>query len=386
MGEMFGFEFISDQDMSRVMLTNSELTISGLRDGDLLFGRRSVVPSGAGKCSLVLTPVEPITFESSIIRVRLNRAEAFPLFYYYFFASPKGRSTVGTIVSGTNIKGIRASELRELKVPLPARPEQEAIAEALSDADAFIESLEQLLTKKRLIKQGAMQDLLTGKKRLPGFQSQPGYKQTEVGVIPDDWEIRVLITLVDPQRSIRYGIVQPGKFDPQGRYMVRGQDYSFGWADPSEFFRVTALVEERYANARIKAGDILITIVGASTGRVAVVPTWLEGANLTQTTARIAVGADGPNSTYCAHVLSSWYGTKQVRNYIKGGAQPGLNCTDIEKFLIPLPRTRREQEAVAAVLSDMDAEIATAETKLTKARQIKQGMMQELLTGRTRLV
>jgi type I restriction enzyme S subunit len=166
MGEMFGYEFISDQDMSRVMLTPRELIISGLQNGDLLFGRRSVVPAGAGKCSLVLPPSEPLTFESSIIRVRLNEAEACPLFYYYFFASPKGRSTVGTIVSGTNIKGIRASELRALKVPLPARIEQESIAEALSDMDADIAALETKLTKARQLKQGMMQNLLTGKIRL----------------------------------------------------------------------------------------------------------------------------------------------------------------------------------------------------------------------------
>jgi type I restriction enzyme S subunit len=98
--------------------------------------------------------------------VRLNEAEACPLFYYYFFASPKGRSTVGTIVSGTNIKGIRASELRELKVPLPARIEQESIAEALSDMDTDIAALETKLTKARHLKQGMMQNLLTGKIRL----------------------------------------------------------------------------------------------------------------------------------------------------------------------------------------------------------------------------
>ncbi|HEX3008786.1 MAG TPA: restriction endonuclease subunit S [Bacteroidales bacterium] len=109
---------------------------------------RSVVPAGASKCSLVMSLIEPITFESSIIRVRLNRSEAHPPFYYYFFTSPIGRSLVGTIVAGTNVKGIRATELRELKVPIPTKAEQEAVAEALSDVDALIGSLEQLIVKK----------------------------------------------------------------------------------------------------------------------------------------------------------------------------------------------------------------------------------------------
>ena len=84
---------------------------------------------------------------------------------------------------------LNAKLLRPIPIPLPRLIEQKAIAEALSDADALIESLEQLLTKKRQIKQGAMQELLTGKKRLPGFEVKLGYKQTEVGGIPADWEV-----------------------------------------------------------------------------------------------------------------------------------------------------------------------------------------------------
>ena len=167
--------------------------------------------------------------------------------------------------------------------------------------------------------------------------------------------------------------------------MVRGQDYSKGWVDPSELFRVSSAVEEPFVNARIKAGDILLTIVGASTGRVAIVPRRLDGANLTQTTARIAINETTALNSYCAHVLISWYGARHVRNYIKGGAQPGLNCGDIEKFFIPLPPTKTEQEAIAEALSDADALIESLEQLISKKRQVKQGAMQELLTGKKRL-
>ena len=155
--------------------------------------------------------------------------------------------------------------------------------------------------------------------------------------------------------------------------------------DRSELFRVSSTVEERYANARIKPGDILITIVGASTGRIAVVPAWLNGANLTQTTARIAIAEECAGGRYCGHVLSSWYGTRQVQNYIKGGAQPGLNCGDVERFWIPLPPTKSEQEAIAEALSDADALIESLKQLLAKKRHLKLGAMQELLTGRRRL-
>lgn len=209
-----------------------------------------------------------------------------------------------------------------------------------------------------------------------------GYKQTEVGVMPEDWRLQRLGDLIDPFRDIRYGIVQPGKYDPKGRYMVRGQDYSKGWGDPSQFFRVTASVEEPFKNARIKTGDILITIVGAGTGRIAIVPRWLDGANLTQTTARLAIDPSKALNSYCGYVLSSWYGLRQVDNYIKGGAQPGLNCCDVGKFLIPLPPTKAEQEAIADALSDSDALIESLEQLIAKKRQLKQGTMQELLAGK----
>lgn len=204
-------------------------------------------------------------------------------------------------------------------------------------------------------------------------------------MIPEDWKLPTLNTLVDSSRGIRYGIVQPGKYDPKGRFMVRGQDYSKGWVDPSELFRVSPRVEEPFVNARIRVGDILVTIVGASTGRVAIVPEWLDGANLTQTTARVAINEAKANNAYCGHVLASWYGMRQVQNYIKGGAQPGLNCGDIEKFLLPLPPTKSEQEAISEALSDADALIESLEQLLAKKRQLKQGAMQELLTGKKRL-
>lgn len=217
------------------------------------------------------------------------------------------------------------------------------------------------------------------------MEVKPGYKQTEVGVIPEDWDVRKLVDLVDQSRGIRYGIVQPGKFDPQGRFMVRGQDYSKGWVDPEELFKVSAVVEERYRNARVKAGDLIITIVGAGTGHVEVVPAWLNGANLTQTTARIAIAPQTADSGFCCAILQSNFGKTQVAGYVKGAAQPGLNCGDVEKFLIPLPHSLPEQRAIAEALSDVDGLLGGLNRLIAKKRNLKQAAMQQLLTGQTRL-
>ena len=207
---------------------------------------------------------------------------------------------------------------------------------------------------------------------------EKGFKQTDLGSIPENWNITFLDELIDKTRSIRYGIVQPGKFDPQGRYLVRGQDYSFGWAGPDTLFRVSPSIEEKYKNARLKSGDLVLTIVGASTGHVETVPNWLDGANITQTTARIPIDESKANSGYCKQYLQSSYGWKIVLNFMKGAAQPGLNIGDIRIFKIIIPPLP-EQTAIANALSDMDALIAQTEKLIEKKKAIKQGVMQELL-------
>jgi type I restriction enzyme S subunit len=306
-------------------------------------------------------------------------------FYFHYFGSIEDK--IKDISGSSTMPAISFKTLGLLSVVLPSLLDQEVIAAALTDIDALISGLDQLIAKKRDIKQATMQQLLTGQQRLPGFAPPMQlFKNTQVGRMPEDWEIARLGDLVDPSRSIRYGIVQPGRYDPQGRYMLRGQDYSEakGWANPSDVFRVSPEVEERYRNARVKNGDLIMTIVGYC-GHVEIIPAWLDGANLTQTTVRIAIEPGKAISAYCKYVLLDSTGKNQVAAYMKGAAQPGLNCGDIEQFLVPMP-TIPEQAAIATILFDMDSELATLETRRNKARQLKQGMMQELLTGRIRLV
>lgn len=119
MGELFAHDIINRQDMKRVNMTDAEMSISGLADGDLLFGRRSLVESGAGKCSLVEGLTEPTTFESSIIRVRVDPSMIRARFVLYWLRSHQGLGRVRAIVTGTNVKGVRGSTLRRIKVPCP---------------------------------------------------------------------------------------------------------------------------------------------------------------------------------------------------------------------------------------------------------------------------
>lgn len=139
MGELFGYDFICNQPMKLVELTPKETGTSSLSDGDLLFGRRSLIEAGAGKCSLVVGLSEATTFESSIIRVRPDKKQVNPRYLYYFFRSPVGRGRISAIVTGTNVKGIRGSELSQILVRMPAeRNVQDRIADVLQNYDDLI--------------------------------------------------------------------------------------------------------------------------------------------------------------------------------------------------------------------------------------------------------
>jgi type I restriction enzyme S subunit len=140
MGELFAHEFIGSQEMSRLSMSEAEMETSGLQEGDLLFGRRSLVEAGAGKCSIVRNLVEPATLESSIIRTRLNKDLCDPLFYYYWFKSPLGRGRIRALVSGTNVKGIRGSDLKRLSVVFPPKPLQERIVGCVMPYDVLIDN------------------------------------------------------------------------------------------------------------------------------------------------------------------------------------------------------------------------------------------------------
>lgn len=260
----------------------------------------------------------------------------------------------------SGVPGINRNDLHEIVVALPpTKAEQEAIAGALSDADALIESLEQLLVKKRQIKQGAMQELLTGKKRLPGFEIKPGYQRTEVGVIPEDWEVTKLSAIC----SMKTGEgITSANIDQFSKYPCYGGNGLRGFT--SRFTH-----DGRYA---------LIGRQGALCGNVLGV----RGKLFASEHAIVVTGLARTDICWLTFVL----GQMRLNQYSESSAQPGLSVAKLLSLDLPLPSTKAEQTAIAAILSDMDAEITALEAKLAKARRLKRGMMQELLTGRIRLI
>jgi type I restriction enzyme S subunit len=249
-----------------------------------------------------------------------------------------------------------------MPVPLPPSQERVAIAEALSDADGLIESLEQLLVKKRQVKQGGMYELLTGKRRLPGFENKAGYKETEAGRIPNDWGCDCIENLADITTGGRN--TQDSIDDGQYPFFVRSQTIE----------RINSFSFD--GEAVLTAGD------GVGTGKVF---HYINGKfDAHQRVYRIAEFTDRLNGYYFFLYFSTHFYNRIMQMTAKSSVD-SVRREMISKMFIPLPRIMAEQEAIAAVLYDMDAGIEAIEQKVAKVRGIKRGMMQELLTGRVRL-
>ena len=175
-------------DVSRLIHTSTEIHESykrtQLQVGDLLFALRGKI----GELAIVDSKLEGGNLTRGVALIALTESYS-PEFYLQFLSSEETKKRLNNALNGSALKEITIDTLRKFAVPTPELPEQKAIAKALSDTDALIAALEKLITKKRAIKTATMQQLLTGKTRLPGFCEGKGYKDSELGRIPEDWEI-----------------------------------------------------------------------------------------------------------------------------------------------------------------------------------------------------
>ena len=280
---------------------------------------------------------------------------------------------------------INLEKLRPYLLLVPPLSEQEAIAEALSDADALIESLEQLIAKKRQIKQGAMQELLTGKRRLPGFTTKPGYKQTEVGVIAEDWEVTTVGEISDVKTGPFGSALHEKDYVNNGTPIITVEHLSESGVHHTNLPMVSDADKVRLKAYSLRHGGIVFSRVG-SVDRNALIKMAEDGWPFSGRLLRVRVKGRDTDEPYLSYHFHSEPFKQRVRDVAVGQTMASINTQILMGVKIILPPTRAEHTAIATILSDMDDEIVALEEKLAKDRQLKQGMMQELLTGRTRLI
>jgi len=338
--------------------------------GDVL-----MVNIGAGVATTALVDVD---YEFSLKNVALlkpNRQRMVGAYLNYCLADRKPRITQA-LSSGGAQPFLSLTEIGEIKIPLPSPEEQHAIAEALGDIDALLGALTQLIAKKRDLKQAAMQQLLTGQSRLPGFSGE--------------WSTYTFGELFDLLRNAsnsRADLVAEGDIG----YLHYGDIHTHGspFFDCGRDLRTYISAEKVRTTPLMADGDLVMVDASEDTEAIgkAVEITGLNGHRAVAGLHTLLLRAKGNR------LADGFKGYLQYFSAVRealvrmatGVSVYGISKSNVRTISLAVPDID-EQKAIAAVLSDMDAELAALEQRLAKTRDLKQGMMQELLTGRTRLV
>lgn len=250
MGELFGFDFLSDQEMNRVELTDKELEKWGVRGGDLLFARRSLKLEGSGKCSLVVSVPEPTVFESSIIRARPDADQVDPRFLFYLFRSPIGRALMASIASRTAVSGIRGSDLVELSLPVPPLGAQKAISLCLKSFDSLVERNSRRI---QILEEMAR---TIYRKWFVNFHF-PGHEnvelvESELGPVPRGWDIVPLSEAIEINPRLKFDKEQERPYVPMGA------------VSQSSFVVEPAEMRKGRGGSRFQNGDTLFARINPS--------------------------------------------------------------------------------------------------------------------------
>ncbi|MFM2036465.1 MAG: type restriction modification specificity domain protein [Pseudomonadota bacterium] len=355
-------------DVLSMPMTEEQFETFRLRDGDVLLNEGQSLEL-VGRCAIYASEYPaPCAIQNALLRFRA-KSNVSALFASYVFRHCQQTGVFARIaLQTTSVAHLGVNRFAELKLPWPqTETEQRAIAAALSDVDALIAGLEKLIAKKRDLKQAAMQQLLTGQTRLPGFSGE--------------WGTKLLPELAD----IRSGGT-PSTTD------AAAWDGGIAWCTPTD---ITALAGRKY----LIQTERFITEYGLKQSSAEVIPAGSIVMTSRATIGECAINAvpmttnQGfknfvPFANVDAEFLYYLLLTQKTRfvGLCSGSTFLEIGKTQLRGFAVSLPLSKAEQTAIATVLSDMDSDLATLESRLTKTRELKQGMMQELLTGRTRLV
>ncbi|MBP8852405.1 MAG: restriction endonuclease subunit S [Moraxellaceae bacterium] len=291
----------------------------------------------------------------------------------------------GIASSSRKDPNITSNDVKEFKLPVPTVEEQKAIATAVSDSDALIVSLEQLIAKKQAIKTATMQQLLTGRTRLPQFALRPdgtpkGYKSSELGQIPEDWDV------------VGFGELFENNIQRQA--LRKDELVSFvGMQDVSESGQLSSQIRLPFNQVKtgltyFEQGDVLVAKI---------TPCFENGKGCHTDTLLTEIGYGSTEfhvlrANKCADSKFIYYWTTKSSlrialeaEMVGSAGHRRVPFSALQVYQIPCPVNKNEQTAIATILSDMDSELTALEQKLAKARDLKQGMMQQLLTGRIRL-
>ena len=382
-----------------VWITPNDL--SKLRTPYLSTTAKKVTPRGLKNCSAQLLPAYSVTISSRapigyvalpVVEFCTNQGcksirlkpEFSPEFVYYniLFHVEKLKN----LGEGTTFAEISKTTLSTVEMPFPEeKEEQTQIATILSTLDQAIEQTEAIIAKQQRSKAGLMQDLLTkGIDEYGVIRSEATheFKDSPLGWIPVEWEVKNLDSCVRPDSPICYGILMPGSGFDNGVLVIKVKDIFDGRICEKDILLTDPKIDQAYKRSRLVEGDLLMTIRG-TTGRIAIVPKTLDGANITQDTARIRIRPEHSNRFFY-FLLHSRKVQDQVMLHTLGQAVKGINIAEVRRISFALP-AKTEQERISNTLTHANNLWEAALDCRSKLLQQKTGLLHDLLTGKVRV-
>ena len=350
---------VSTTDMTVNDKTALRLSKYALQKGDIVIGRRGEM----GRCAVIDKEEAGWLCGTGSLIIRPN-SQALAGFLQRILASPRMVAAIENASVGSTMVNLNQGILARLDVQTPPLPEQRAIAEALSDVDALIERLDALIAKKRAVKTATMQRLLTGQQRLPGFEG--AWETRRLGEVADMSSGGTPLSSVSAYYGGSIPWASVSDLSDGGKYLFETERH---------------LTEAGLQNsaAKLFPPRSILYAMYASIGEVSI-----ASMETSSSQAILGIRTRAQLDTEFLYYLLA-HRQEEIQKMGQQGTQANLNAGMVKNFRIPLP-SDKEQDAIVNILSDMDAEIEALGARRDKTQALKQGMMQVLLTGRTRLL
>lgn len=289
--------------------------------------------------------------------------------YFYYWFSKNFFAEVAKYTAKSSVDSVRKQMIAGMVLPLPSAEEQQKIVGILSDIDTLITNLQKLIQKKKDIRQGTMQMLVTGKKRLGNFSGEWF-----------DCTLDSISYVLNGDRGVNYP--SGDDFIEYGIPFINAGNISNNIVDVSTVDYISIEKYNSLGGVKIQKNDIIFCLRG-SLGKCAI-SNFTGGAPASSLC--VIRAKDGIDARFLFHIINSEITSRQIDNLNAGSSQPNLSAKSLKSFKFIIPKDVAEQEMISNILSDMDLDIYKLEEKLSKYQKIKQGMMEELLTGKVRLM
>tara|TARA_R110002049_G_scaffold52872_26_gene148362 strand:- start:60380 stop:61669 length:1290 start_codon:yes stop_codon:yes gene_type:complete len=380
--DLYSTTAVSGQEFRRVPLSQEELTENTLDEGDILYGESSLVREGIAKSVYVQQSGEGTAFAWHTRRFKVDQSRLYPPFAHYFLGGPKARKYLMAVATQTALTGITTKDYFGVPTPLPPLSEQKKIAEVLSSADEAIAATKAVIDQTKQVKKGLLQTLLT-----KGI-GHTKFKQTELGEIPESWEILKLsdsgISVIDGDRGKAYP--KAADFADEGYCLFLSAKNitkdGFKWVN-NQF-----IGEECHRLLRkgaLSREDIVLTTRG-TVGNIGYYDPSVPYDVVRINSGMVILRNNGNclSTDFLYLLLNSPIVRQQIEHLAFGSAQPQLTVKVIKDFLLPVPPLT-EQPDLAALVQNCFETLAANEESLAELENLKAGLMADLLTGKKRV-